>query len=298
MPEQHAERRECVVNAKTVSYLLRTGTDASAPTLVFLHGFPEGKEAWLPVLTELPSVYTVILPDLPGFGDSAPLDDEKDYRVSALVSRLACFIEQVATSPVHLVGHDWGGALAWPLAGFYPEGFQSLTIINAAHPSAFVRELKRNHIQREKSHYINTLNKPGIAEELADRDFRLLARIMGDSLHISGEHYAQRLISNWTDTKKLNAMLAYYRNMPQPVPADDGEARALVIPNLAISIPVQILWGCLDEAFDEAVLNDLGHWIGKLHIDRRPDATHWLHREQPKWVAERLTAHVSAHSNL
>lgn len=286
----------CRVMDGTIRYLQRRGRDKTSPTLVLLHGFPECAQAWLPVVSALPEEWHVILPDLPGFGESTPPQSECDYQVAKLVTRLACFIDAISTSPIHLIGHDWGGALAWPLAAFYPTKVATLSIINAAHPGTFVRELKYNPRQRDKSIYINTLNKPGAADELARRDFRLLKRIMGPGLCLSGEDYAHRLITNWQDTDRLNAMLGYYRNMPQGVPLSDEEAVALVIPELPLSQPVCVLWGCQDEAFDQAVLEGLDAWVSDLRIVRQEEASHWLHREQPEWVAEQLAAHVAVHT--
>ena len=276
-----------------VHYLQRKGLDATSPTLVLLHGFPECAHAWLPVVAELPDEFNVILPDLPGFGESSPPPTERDYQVARLAARLASFLNSISDVPIHLVGHDWGGAIAWPLAAFYPQQVATLSIINAAHPSTFVRELKYNPRQREKSIYINTLNKPGAAQDLARRDFRLLQRIMGHSLTLSGDDYARRVTTNWQDTNRLNAMLGYYRNMPQGTPCSDREADAIVIPELRLSQPVSVLWGCQDEAFDQAVLEGLDEWVNNLTIVRRAEATHWLHREQPHWVAKQLADHVS-----
>ncbi|GGW89543.1 alpha/beta fold hydrolase [Alteromonas halophila] len=284
----------CTIDGQNIHYLQRQATTAGAPVVVLLHGFPECAQAWLPVISHLPDNLHIVIPDLPGFGESAPLASDSDYEVGPLCARLNKFIQKVATVPVHLVGHDWGGALAWPLAGFYSDSISTLTIINAAHPSTFVRELKTNPRQQQKSLYINTLNQPGMAQELAGRDFRLLKRIMGDSLNLNGDAYAKRLVSNWSDTDKLDAMLAYYRAMPQGVPVTKAQADAIRIPSLTLTVPVQVLWGCQDDAFDEAVLTCLEDWVSDLTVIRHRHATHWLHREQPDWVAQHLLTHIGS----
>lgn len=127
-------------------------------TIVFLHGFPEYWQTWQHQLEYFCAQYRVIAPDLLGYNQSAKPADLKQYQVPALINLLNHFIRKISPNEkIVLVAHDWGGAIAWPLAAFHGELIDKLIILNAAHPSTFTRELIHNPLQRQKSNYIKQL---------------------------------------------------------------------------------------------------------------------------------------------
>ncbi|WP_414827750.1 alpha/beta fold hydrolase [Alteromonas sp. H39] len=280
------ERKKCTIDGKVLSYLFRPASEPNAPVCVLLHGFPEAGFAWEGVIAQLPASATIIAPDLPGYANSEPLENDSDYAVPALVSRMSAFIAQVAGGePVTLVSHDWGGVIAWPLAAFHPQLITRLVILNAAHPGAFSRELQNNIEQREKSAYIHTLTEPDAAKRLADSDYALLTYMLRSRAPDDG--YIEKLKSTWSLPGRLHAMLAYYRMLPQPVPAKDDTV-TLHIPNIRISQPTKLLWGKKDTAFCLQVTENLSKWVPNLTLEYHDDASHWLHREFPDWVAARI----------
>lgn len=284
------ERTACEIDGKTISYLKRDATSENGPVCVLLHGFPEASFAWESVISLLPLSAAIIAPDLPGYAMSDPLENDTDYALPALVARMASFIEKVAKKrDVILVGHDWGGVIAWPLAAFYPDLITRLIILNAAHPGAFSRELQNNPEQREKSAYIHSLTAPDAVESLARSDYALLTYMLRS--RAPDEEYTQNLKAMWSLPGRMHAMLGYYRELPQQIPEQETNV-TLHIPNIRISQPTRLLWGMKDTAFCLEVTEDLSQWIPNLTLEYHEKASHWLHREFPEWVAERITAEI------
>ena len=302
MTHTHCSRQELTshftkIDQHSLHYLERKGSIANAPRVILLHGFPENAHAWEPLIQLLPAEYHIIAPDLPGYHKSAPLDDNKDYEVLALIHRLAAFVKRMSNDkPVTLIAHDWGGALAWPMAALYPQLFNRLFILNAAHPSTFTLALKHSRAQRQKSQYIHTLAHPGAEAFLRNTDFSLLKDMLGEGLFSQQSGYAKGLLADWNDNETLSAMLNYYRQMPQTVPPVDASEEALStlkIPTIRIALPTCVLWGRQDKAFDESVLEGLGNYVDDVAVHYHDTATHWIHREQPLWVANHIVNGLS-----
>jgi pimeloyl-ACP methyl ester carboxylesterase len=114
--------------------------------------------------------YCFIAPDLPGYRFSPGFKSTDEYKIENLIASISAFVNQMlinsSQQKVHLVAHDWGGVIAWLLAAFHESLFHSQTIINAAHPSAFAREMRDNPVQQEKSEYIADFMQADAAKEL------------------------------------------------------------------------------------------------------------------------------------
>ena len=306
MGKRHMEKRKLYdhfieVQGHSIHYLSNTNerdvdTESTRPLLVFLHGFPENAHAWEGLIAHLPKRFDVVAPDLPGYYKSEPLSSIEDYSVPMLLTRIAAFVELVGRKrQVVLVGHDWGGAIAWPLAAFHSQLFSKLIIMNAAHPSTFTSLLKTSRTQRLKSQYIQQLIADDAHETLVQSDFSLLRNMLGDALFSSDKRYADTLLSGWKNSDSLRAMLNYYKNMPQAIPftdADDNELAALRVPNIRIVIPTLVLWGKNDDAFDVSILDGLPNYVEELTVHQHNDATHWIHREQAQWAADHINKFV------
>jgi len=110
------------------------------------------------------------------------------------------------------------------------------------------------------------------------------------------DSYGQRLLRSWRNTPTLSAMLNYYREMPQMAPdehAPETELSRLRVPVLRVTLPTLVLWGRLDDAFDEGILNGLTAYVPDLRIVYHDTATHWVHREQASWAAKEITDFVT-----
>jgi pimeloyl-ACP methyl ester carboxylesterase len=233
---------------------------------------------------------------------------------------MAEFVERILNESsqrkLHLIAHDWGGAIAWPLAAFYEPLFHSLTIINAAHPSAFTREMRDNLVQQEKSEYIADFMQDDAVTQMQSNDYVLFRKLLGhqffhsesnieatDSVTASGDSIAlqaqirdhkkslftlQQLSEykrQWDDSKTLTNMLNYYRKMPQiKTKAYVSQQAPLKIPNIRINMPTLVIWGENDSAFVIDNLNGLDEWVPNLRICKVRGASHWVHHEQPEYI--------------
>lgn len=269
---------------------------SDSPLLVLFHGFPENAHAWEAFINCIPSHYDIVAPDLPGYHLSDPLENEEQYEVPALIKRMATFIKMVKKDrKVILVAHDWGGAIAWPLTAFHADLINKLVILNAAHPSTFTQSLMFSQEQRAKSQYISLLRKKDAVSNLKSTDFRLLKDMLGNAFFEHNCDYASLLLNDWSYETRLNAMLSYYRCMPQHIPLVDTseeELKRIHVPNIQITTPTLVLWGKNDLAFDDAVLNGIERYVPQCDVIYHETATHWIHREFPKWASDKVLAFI------
>jgi len=289
-------------------HYVTAGPASARHTLVFLHGFPEYWGTWQRLMGDLADAYRVIAPDLPGYNRSDKPSDPASYRVPALVETLASFLRQVGDGqPVTLVAHDWGGAIAWPLAAFHPDLLDRLIILNAAHPSTFTREMIQNPRQRRSSGYIHDLIASDGPERLARDDFAYLRVLLFEGMAMPDLLDSERQAAYreaWSQPGALDGMLAYYRAMPQLAPPTDATADkspgpgpirdpgSMRVPEIRINVPTLVLWGERDWAFVPEVLDGLADYVADCRVKRFPDATHWLHHEKHSAVLDQIRAFV------
>lgn len=258
-----------------------------APRVMLLHGFPEAAFVWDATMRALAAEAACLAPNLRGYAGSSAPADSAAYEVKALVGDLAALVESQAAPLDLLVGHDWGGALAWSLAAQRPELLRRLLIVNAPHPAAFARELRDNPAQRAASAYMNFLVRDDAERLLAEDDFRRLFGML-ERFGAAGwldEAQRERYRELWR--QGLAGPLAYYRNTtlrPASDPADAAHARPLPDAVVAVSVPTWVLWGERDGALLPGLLQGLERWVPRLEIERVADASHWIVHEQPERV--------------
>lgn len=312
---------EVVLSTTTIQYLSANIEDLTVkPIMLFFHGFPECSWAWEKYLLDMSAEYCVIAPDLPGYRLSNGFKSSDEYNIENLIAVMFEFTERILNESsqrkTHLIAHDWGGAIAWPLAAFHESLFHSLTIINAAHPSAFTREMRDNLVQQEKSEYIADFMQEDAVNQMQSNDFALFRKLLGhqfsnpetnmeatssltvpsDSIARQGQIRQQkkslftlRQLSEykrqWADSKTLTNMLNYYRKMPQiKTKGYVSQQTPFKIPNVRINLPTLVIWGENDSAFVIDNLNGLDEWVPNLSICKVPDASHWVHHEQPDYI--------------
>ena len=292
------DSKYAMVDGASIHYLSREEEGAKNPLIIMLHGFPENARTWEALIALLPTSLDIIAPDLPGYHLSSPLPNEKDYQVPLLIGRMAAFIEKVNKGrQVILFGHDWGGAIAWPLAAFHQTLISKLIIVNAAHPSCFTHAIKTSSMQREKSHYISTLIGKNAERMLLKTDFQLLKDMIGSCLFEREASYSKALLNDWRQPEILNAMLNYYRQMPQHVPQKNVSKKVLDsirIPEIFIHCPTLLLWGEQDDAFDLSVIDKIEDYVPLITKRFNPSGSHWLHREKPEWVQKEMIDFIEA----
>lgn len=275
-------------------------------TIVFLHGFPEYWGTWHAQLDYFSTNYRVIAPDLPGYNLSDKPQGQSFFAVPNLIQFIAKFIQRVAPEEkIILVAHDWGGAIAWPIAAFYPQLIERLVILNAAHPSTFTREMMHNPVQRQKSEYIHELIAANAVEKLTENNYQYLKNKIFIGMREGTLSKTQRKAYEdvWAQPGAINGMLQYYRAMPQLAPSEKATAvgngpivaaTQMKIPNIRITCPTLILWGEQDQAFVKENTDGVDEYVPDLKIKRFPDASHWLQHELPNEVNREIDGFLNA----
>lgn len=272
---------------------------AGRPTLVFLHGFPEGAFIWDALLLHFSRPenggYRCVAPFLRGFGASSSPAEVAAYRAKHLVQDLVALI--AAESPGGalecLVAHDWGGAVAWNLANQQPGLMKRLAIFNSPHPGAFLRELQHSPAQQASSQYMHFLCRPDAEALLAENDFRRLFAFFNNPDGSAPAWLTDTVRAQYRALwqQGLTGACNYYRASPLRPPREgDPAAQAVTLPDtmLTVDVPTLVLWGMDDPALLPGLLDGLPGWVPQLQLQRVPGASHWIVHEHPERVTVEL----------
>jgi pimeloyl-ACP methyl ester carboxylesterase len=255
------------------------------PLVVLLHGFPEFWWGWRHQIGPLSEAgFRVVAPDQRGYNLSDKPEGRRAYDLDALAADVIGLIDALGRETCCLVGHDWGGLVAWWTAARYPDRIARLVAVNAPHPDIAGPYLRSHPRQMLRSLYVGFFQIPRLPEAmLSARDYRALK----DSLLRSSrrgtfsdadlEHYE----GAWSQPGALTSMLNWYRALPLKTGRSSGDALAM---------PVLVIWGMrdgfLESGLAEASLtlceNGRVRWFEK--------ATHWVHLEEADAVAAELIA--------
>ncbi len=269
-----------------------TGNPANPPIL-FLHGFPESHRTWRHQMAGLADHYFCIAPDQRGYARSDKPADVDAYRVPILVADVLAVADALGVGPFTLVGHDWGGAVAWATALKHPDRVARLIQCNAAHPYVFQHTLVFDPAQRAASQYITEFRDRDVEGEVAEKGVEWFfedrfAKISGGA--ISADDKAA-YIDEWSQPGALTGMLNWYRASPMQVPAPDAPAVSTPFLDAAfpkLTMPVLVIWGMQDEALLPCQLDGLDTHIADLTIIRVADAGHFIPWEQPEAVTKAM----------
>ncbi|AGY56269.1 alpha/beta fold hydrolase [Gloeobacter kilaueensis] len=249
-----------------------------APLVLLLHGFPEFWYAWryqIPVLAEH---FWVVAPDLRGYN----LSDKPagGYDLATLSADIRALIAAFGYSKAHVVGHDWGGLIAWEFAYRYPDALDRLVVLNAPHPVRFVEELRSNPLQLFKSLYIFFFQLPWLPEQLiAHNDYEVLEQLFrhpevrpGSFSDADIQVYRQALAVPGA----LSAALRYYRELLQPAGTSYEQL---------LAAPALVIWGSRDFALETRLSEKLERFFvsGPKRVLLR-DCSHWVQQEDPGQV--------------
>jgi pimeloyl-ACP methyl ester carboxylesterase len=250
--------------------------------VVLLHGFPDSGRLWryqVPVLRD--AGYQVIVPDLRGYGRSDKPTAVAAYAMREIVGDVAAMLDQLDIERAHVVGHDWGAALAWALAMRRPERVDHLVAFSVGHPAAMRKAGLR---QLQKSWYMLLFQFPGIAEQwLAGDDwanFRAWAR------HPDADEVIGELSRNGSLTPALN----WYRANVPP----ESLLRRLT-PPVPVQAPTLGVWSDRDIALTEEQMKRSKDYVtGTWRYERVAGAGHWLQLDVPDVISELLVDFLPA----
>ncbi|USX56344.1 alpha/beta fold hydrolase [Lentzea sp. HUAS12] len=243
-------------------------------TIVLLHGFPQSSLCWNDVQRSLRAAgHHTVAPDLRGYTPHDRPAEQEAYRSEAIADCLISTLEHLGT-PVDLVGHDWGGGVAWHIALRRPDLLRSLTAVSTPHPAAYTRALREDPEQRRKSEYIKFFTSADATDQL------LADNAAGLRAVFSHSRMSAELISSYvgplSTPAALNAALAWYH-------AVDGAGSQ---PPGRCIVPTCYLWGDSDEAFSHAAAEGTAALVeGPYTFRVLRGGSHWLPDENPDEVA-------------
>jgi pimeloyl-ACP methyl ester carboxylesterase len=243
------------------------------PAVLMLHGFPDSRFLWRYQLPALATAgFRVIAPDLRGFGDAPRPTAVRSYRRPFLVADVLGMLDALGIQRTHLVGHDWGAALSWRLAGSYPERFDRVVVLSVGAPG---NPGWNTVAQREKSWYFDFFLKTGIAEAALIADswklFREWSRGQGDQ---------ERYLRDLARPEALTAALNWYRAAFTQPPPDEAP-----LPRLPawdrIRTPVLGVWSDEDPFLLEPQMTlSAGVVEAPWRYERISGAGHWMMLDQ------------------
>jgi pimeloyl-ACP methyl ester carboxylesterase len=252
------------------------------PLVLLLHGFPEHWITWRRQIPALAAAgFHVVAPDLRGYGDSDRPEGIGNYRIELLASDIAGLIDALGAASADVVGHDWGGVVAWHLAMGHPAKVRKLCVLNIPHPERLKRGLWTPR-QLKKSWYAFFFQLPFLPEKaLSANDFRKLRNVFRWQ---PLKPYAPAEIDEIIDALKqpgaLTAALDYYRAAARP-PYPRG---------VRIDHPVLVIWGERDAALGRELAAPDARWVPNVRLERIAEATHWVQADAPERVNALLLA--------
>lgn len=272
-----------------------------APALVFLHGFPESHRTWRHQIAHLADRYRCIAPDQRGYRGSSKPAGVADYTADKLIGDVFGLADALGLASFTVVGHDWGGAIAWgvALAGQASGRVRRAVIANAPHPAVFQMLLWTDPQQRAASQYIRAFRDT--ANDALVRDHGLggllLQAIRWDSMPAMEPGEREALLADWQDREAAFAMLNWYRASPIAVPPPDAPLvapRDVLAAFPQLTIPTLAIWGLDDLALPPANLVGLERVVSDLTIEEVPGCGHFVPWEAPAAVNAAMERFLAA----
>jgi pimeloyl-ACP methyl ester carboxylesterase len=261
-----------------------------------LHGFPESSISWRYQFQPLAQAgYRVWAPDLRGYGETTRPIGLETYSIESLLNDVSGLLTAAGTSQAILVGHDWGGVIAWYYALRHPNRVKALVILNAPHPACFEREL-RHWRQLRRSWYMGAFQLPRLPEAILSMGRGYIIGKIFERMAIHHELMPRDIIQVYRQQAcapgALTAMLNYYRAALR----GGGALRQRALGYPLIDVPTLVLWGLQDHALNAHNLDELNRVVSNLTVVTLADAGHFVHEDEPdrvnheivRWLAKRL----------
>ncbi len=253
-------------------------TQGEGPLMLMLHGFPEFWYSWRHQIPEFAKDYKVVALDLRGYNESDKPQQQSAYVMSELVKDVKGVIQGLGYDRCVLVGHDWGGAIAWNFAYAHPEMVERLIILNLPHPAKFAEGL-RTPQQLLRSSYAFFFQLPVLPELLIQSlDYRAIESVF-KGMAVNKSAITQADIEAYKDAASrrgaLTAMLNYYRNAFTNVMSTDWSV---------LQVPTLMIWGEEDTALGKELTYGTEKYVRDFQIRYIPKCSHWVQQEQPALV--------------
>ena len=258
--------------------------DASGPLVLLVHGFPDSCLSFLAQLPALAAAgYRCIAPDLRGFGRSSAPSSVRAYTAATLVADLVALLDVLECDSAVVVGHDWGGVVAYALATLAPGRVRRLSILNCPHPRIFARTLRTSSAQRARSWYMFVFQCPRLPEFLlAARDHTALRRALASEVT---PPTPPALVERYVELYRRSGWrgpLNYYRSI---------YAGGWKLPRDAvIACPVLVLWGTADKYLQASMAEPPVDTVPNARVVRLAGVGHWCHWDASTEVNAHLLA--------
>ncbi|MGB3508480.1 MAG: alpha/beta hydrolase [Microcoleaceae cyanobacterium] len=262
-------------------------TQGEGELVILLHGFPEFWYSWRYQIPALARHFKVVVPDLRGYNDSDKPDS--GYDLDTLAADIQGLIERLGYVKAHIVGHDWGGAIAWHLAQKFPKSLNRLAILNAAHPQKFMQELTGNLDQLRRSWYILAFQVPGIPEWLIQQNLGEFVKGIFQGQAIRKSAFTSEITQIYQAAlEKPGALVAALNHHRQFLLPQNWIKNFSYKPPL-ITAPTLILWGKEDSLLSQKLTEGLDRLIAApFWLKLIPDCGHWIQQEVPQTVNREL----------
>ncbi len=259
----------------------------TGPLVVLLHGFPELWYSWRHQITALAEHFTVVAPDMRGYNLSDKPRGVGAYAVPTLVEDVAQLAYSFGEDQAHIVGHDWGGAVAWATALARPDLVRTLNILNCPHPRILMQSFLTNPRQLRRSWYMFVFQLP-LLPELGFRSNN--AEAIAEAFRRNTAHpeaFSDQDIAAYRAAAlqpgALTSMVNYYRSMMRPT-----SQRWLMSLDPVVKVPTQVIWGERDFALGKELNHLLPAYVPDLTLHFIPDASHWVQQDRPDLVNQYL----------
>ena len=252
------------------------------PLVVLLHGFPEFWYGWRQQIEPLAAAgFHVVAPDMRGYNLSSRPDGVAAYDTGPLAADIRGLIRERGAQSALVVGHDWGGSVAWATAMTYPEVVDRLAILSAAHPRKLLQGLHHPG-QLRKSWYFFFFDLPELPESVVGADhWRFFQHFLRDASPAYTPEEIDRYVEAWSQPGASTAMINYYR---ASVRKKDPEAQLR-----PVQAPTLVIWGQRDRYLGEELAEPDHDDVPNLDRVERLPASHWVHHDEPARVTQLLT---------
>jgi epoxide hydrolase 4 len=269
---------------------LHYAASGAGKLILFLHGFPEFWYEWKNQLADFGRDHFAVAPDQRGYNLSSKPPQVENYGIRNLVADVAALVHHLGAKSCILVGHDWGGAVAYATAIALPQLVEKLVIINAPHPAIFRRLLNSDPAQQQASQYMLMFQTPAAEPMLSANNFTIMRDMVFKTVleqgHLTEDDWKEYLKA-WSQPGAITGGLNYYRAAKVGPATEKGTAEFAgmdQMPSLQVNVPTLVIWGEKDVALMPSNLEGLDAYIPNLRIERVPDAGHWVVHERPALV--------------
>lgn len=254
-------------------------TQGTGTLMLMLHGFPECWYSWRHQIPEFAQHYQVVAVDLRGYNDSDKPKEQSAYVMDELIKDVAGLIKELGHEKCILVGHDWGGAIAWSFAYAYPNMLEKLIILNLPHPAKFIQGLYTPQ-QLLRSWYIFFFQIPALPELLLkSTDYQAIPNTI-QTTAVNKNAFTPDDLNTYRNAAAkpgaLTAMLNYYRNIFSHSFFHKSWG--------VLNVPTLLIWGENDTALGKELTYDTSTYVKDLQVKYIPACGHWVQQEKPELV--------------